>query len=169
MTYEVTAKLGSSGQSPLQREFNTKQEQRAFADGLNAAIGWMEMTDYQARKVVRATIELPGTWKRIVGSVFPDDLEGIRDGAERLAGPETPDLYYDDTRFLQRKIGEGAYVTVHLDSDRAGYTGRYEINTEGGPLEHVSGMSSEAFESFGDEEVLEFEDVKIILDITWTQ
>ena len=152
----------------MEREFNTKQEQRAFVDGLNEGLGWMEMTAYQARKVVRTTIELPGCWKRIVGSAFPDDLNGIKDGAQ-VPSYDSPELFYDDTRFVQRPIGNGAYITVHLDSDRAGYTGRYEVNAQNGPLEHIGGMTVNGLESFHDEELLEFEDVKIILTIDWTQ
>ena len=165
MKYEIKGPLGSSEECEVNREFDSESEADAFLDGLNTAIGWMEM-DVQKQSVIYATIGLPEVWKELITT----ELSSLKQASDHntAVNIDDPGLYLDDYRVVQHRISHGLYIDAVLASGYASYYGFFRVHAEpDSPFHYMDGHTSPSLYHFDNQHVLEVDDVKVVLKIDW--
>jgi hypothetical protein len=117
-------------------------------------------------KTVTGEIELPRPWKDLVGEVFPENLNGVKNGdlAGHSTDPHDPDPHYDDLRTVTNDLPDGRTLVTELASGQGNYYAGHIIYEEDRKVDQTR-----PFHSFSDEEEIAAGGVEYRLEVRWTE
>jgi len=119
--------MGWSTESQLAlclRYISNQNSDDAFADFLDQAAATekgMEAT------LVEGALSVPACWADLIGTVFPEDLEGVADAEHHRDGVDDPEPYYDDVRRVSETLPHDYVAEMELSAGQGNYWATIQV------------------------------------------
>lgn len=109
-------------------------------------------------------LRVPRCWKRLVTTVFPEDLHGVLGERTNHTGVVDPKPHYDDSRVVSCKFADGYTMTLFLGSGQGNYWAALELaDAQGIPVS----ISDPFFNLADDDEVVVTKNLRYVANLEY--
>lgn len=106
------------------RYIDNQSSNEAFEDFLTQAADVEKQMD---GTLVEGSLSVPESWRDLISTVFPEDLEGIEDAKHNREGVDDPEPYYDDVRRVSEPLPHDYVAEMELCSGQSNYWATVQI------------------------------------------